>query len=240
MVKTLIVIACLSVSLPASEALDRILATWDSEMLKARQVYDDTTAKSADKAGKSLETTAMAAGKKGDMAATTSTWKTLLSINPDHPKAREFFTATGNLDAVLKEVTQTTDLLGNPIAEPDLSVMPADAKTIDISAALGREAPLGTLKTGNKVLIQYAQGMWSPRPMMDDISPDDIEAPEDCRLALVNRSTGKVIAIIPAGTVAKPHVISIMNSVPDAVLCMLPPANQRSRGAVTYRVAVIP
>ena len=240
MLKNLLLIACLGVSLPASEALDRILATWDSDMLKARQSYDDATTKAADKAGKSLETTATAAGKKGDIAAAASAWKTLLSINPDNPKAREFFTATGNLDTVLKEVTQTTDLLGNPVAEPDVSVMPADAKSIDISAAPGREAAIGTLKTGNKVLVQYAQGMWSPRPMMEDVSPDDVEAPDEYRLALVNRSTGKVIAIIPAGTVAKPHVISIMNAVPDAVLCMLPPANPRSRGSVTYHVAVVP
>lgn len=231
---------CLGVALAASENVERILAEWDADTLKARQAYDASTTKAAEKATKSLEANATAATKKGDIAGATAAWKSVLAIDPDHAKAREFFTAAGNLDAVLKEVTQGTDLLGNPAAV-DTSVMPSTASSTAIGASPGQEASLGRLKTGATVMVQYVEGEWNPRVAPGrDQSPDAGDAPDTFRMALVDRSTGKVVATVPARTANKPFAITIMSAVADAVLCIAPPGSPRARGTVTYKVAVIP
>lgn len=224
----------------ASEAIDRVLATWDADAAKARDAKEATTNRALDKASKSLEATATAAAKKGDIATAATTWKALLTLNPDHPKAREFFSATGNLEAVLKEVTQPTDSLGNPVAQPDLTTMPADAQVKSIGSTPGQELSLGPLKTGSTVMLQYVQGVWNPRVGLGPLSPDQAQAPASYRLVLLDGITNTVIATVPPDTVNKPFSIMITQSVSNALLTIAPPSNNNFFGSVSYKVAVLP
>lgn len=235
----LLLVCCLP--LIGADAVDQALAAWDAEAMKARQTYDSALARSDEKALKALQTLAKSAARKGDIAAATEAWTAVLEINRADPEAVEFFTALGTLDkvlAALDEAAKPRDLLGNPVAsEP---TMPTDAPVATIGAQAGRGYPLGALRAGQRIMVQYVEGSWNPRIGQGMRSPDDGTAGAANRLVLIDTNApDEPLAVIPTGTADKPAVVTVPRTVPHAALRIAQVAGN-AVGEVRYRVGVLP
>lgn len=229
-------------SATAADGVDRILAEWDQDAMRAKQAYDGSLTRANDKAVKAYQAAAKAAARRGDNATAMAAWRAVLEINRAEPSAREYFTATGGLDQVLTQLDQPTDLLGNPVAKPALT-MPAHATAITIGALPGQEHVLGSLRAGQQVLFQYVSGTWNPRAGGVARSPDSPAAADTYRLVVVDSASAEpvVVGTVAPGSAATPSTFTAPRTISRAVLRIQPTANPAaSTGSVTYRIAVQP
>jgi hypothetical protein len=99
-----------------ADELAKEVAKHDAEVAKAKQSYDDATKAADDKALKAYVRLGQRAVKDADTKTASAVWTEVLRLDRKQPEAIAWFTKLGTLDAVLAELDNPTDLLGNPIA----------------------------------------------------------------------------------------------------------------------------
>ncbi len=97
------------------DELEREVARHDAEVAKAQKQFDDVVAAINDKTLKTIVHLAQRQTKAGDMVLASASWKEVLRLQRSQAEARAFFTSLGTLDAVIADLDQPRDLLGNPI-----------------------------------------------------------------------------------------------------------------------------
>lgn len=111
-------------------------AEYAAEVAQAQNELEAATLKADGKAITALERTAKRAARSGDMATGAAAWKAILGLDREHPEARSYFEAVGNLDTVLAELDQ------------------ADAaRSADLFAAAEAEAAPGGPATGEPLAL---------------------------------------------------------------------------------------
>jgi hypothetical protein len=99
----------------AVEELAKEIARRDAEVAKAKQVFDAAVGVANERALKTYARIAQRSFKSADVAGATAAWTEVLRIDRKHVEAVAYFTTIGTLEAVLAELDQPTDLLGNPV-----------------------------------------------------------------------------------------------------------------------------
>ncbi len=134
----------LSLTTPARGAtvddVAKEIAKREAEVAKAKQVYDAAVKVADDKALKAYVRVAKSAVKDSDPSAGNAAWTEVLRIDRHHPEAIAWFTKLGTLDAVLADIDNPTDLLGNPLAGP---TKPGAGKAVLLFGAGGALVPAG-------------------------------------------------------------------------------------------------
>jgi len=102
------------------DELEREVARHDAELAKAQLQFDDTVNAINEKALKTFMRLAQRQTKAGDMVLAGASWKEVLRLQRSQPEARAFFTMLNTLDAVLADIDQPRDLLGNPIEDAEV------------------------------------------------------------------------------------------------------------------------
>jgi hypothetical protein len=102
----------------AADELAKEVAKRDAEVAKAKQTYDGAVKVADEKALKLYVRIAQRAAKDNDKDGATLAWTEVLRLDREQADAVQWFTKLGTLDAVLAELDNPTDLLGNPIAAP--------------------------------------------------------------------------------------------------------------------------
>jgi hypothetical protein len=102
------------------DELEREVARHDAEVAKAQKQFDDAVTAINDKTFKTIVHLAQRQTKAGDMVQASASWKEVLRLQRSQAEARAFFTSLGTLDAVIADLDQPRDLLGNPIADADV------------------------------------------------------------------------------------------------------------------------
>ena len=112
------VLLALVTRMPGATADDlaKEVAKRETEVGKAKQVFDDAVRDADGRAVKAYVRIAQRAAKDPDAAK--AAWTEVLRLDRKHLEALAWFTKQGTLDAVLAELDQPTDLLGNPIGGP--------------------------------------------------------------------------------------------------------------------------
>lgn len=100
----------------AADDLAKEVAKRDAEVAKAKQAYDGAVKVADDKALKVYVRIAQRAVKDNDKEGASLAWTEVLRLDRAHAEAVQWFTKLGTLDAVLTELDNPTDLLGNPVA----------------------------------------------------------------------------------------------------------------------------
>ena len=98
-----------------ADELAKEVAKRDAEVAKAKQLFDGAVKVADDKALKAFVRIAQRAAKDSDPNSATSVWTEVLRLDRKHPEAVAWFTKLGTLDAVLAELDNPTDLLGEPV-----------------------------------------------------------------------------------------------------------------------------
>lgn len=129
-----------------ADDLAKEVAKREAEVAKAKQVYDAAVKVADEKALKAYVRVAKGAVKDSDPNSATAVWTEVLRLDRKHPEAVAYFTKLGTLDAVLTELDNPTDLLGNPIGE----VKTGAGKAVLMFGAGGALVPTGvrTLSEG--------------------------------------------------------------------------------------------
>jgi hypothetical protein len=102
------------------DELEREVARHDAEIAKAQLQFDDAVNAINEKALKTFVRLAQRQTKAGDMVLASASWKEVLRLQRSQAEARAFFTSLGTLDAVLADLDQPRDLLGNPVADAEI------------------------------------------------------------------------------------------------------------------------
>jgi len=133
----------LSASLCGATADDlaKEVAKRDAEVAKAKLVYDGAVKVADDKALKSYVRIAQRAVKDNVTASATAAWTEVLRLDRNHAEAIAWFTKLGTLDAVLTELDNPTDLLGNPVGGG--ANKPGAGKAVLVFGAGGALVPAG-------------------------------------------------------------------------------------------------
>jgi hypothetical protein len=111
--------AAMSNPLWCLDELERELARHDAEVAKAQLQFNDAVSAINEKTQKTIVRLAQRQAKAGDMVLASASWKEVLRLQRTQAEARAFFTSLGTLDAVIADLDQPHDLLGNPIADED-------------------------------------------------------------------------------------------------------------------------
>jgi hypothetical protein len=103
--------------------------------------------------------------------------------------------------------------------------------------------PLGALRKGDTITLQYVKGMWKDHGLMATVNPDavEVEGQDNSRMviaeAAVDGKPGAVVLIIPPGTMESPFVYNVTNTVEAAVLRIKNNSEGKANpGTVTYKV----
>lgn len=178
-VHRLLVVAVLatwcSLDLGAATADDlaKEIAKREAEVGKAKQAYDNAVKVADDKALKVYVRLAQRAAKDDDATAANAAWTEVLRLDRKQAEAIAWFTKLGTLDAVLAELDNPTDLLGNPIGGaaggakvgravlvfgPGGALVPAGVRTLsEPFTARTTELVVGSV-TGDGVLFEEGAG----------------------------------------------------------------------------------
>lgn len=107
--------------------------------------------------------------------------------------------------------------------------------------------PVGPVKAGDQIELQYVGGMWKGWGILATINPDDPrpqERGDAARLVIAanpkDGMPGKVIKIVPSGTAQKPFVFEFTNDEPQGVCLRIceNSDNHSSPGEVVYKVTI--
>jgi|GEM_PF-3868336 hypothetical protein len=98
--------AVLTAATPGADSIDQTLADFVAKLGKEQEAYDLAVGKAKSDAVKALEAIAHRATRAGDAATLAAAWKEVLRLQRDHEEATAFFTALGQLPAVLKELAE--------------------------------------------------------------------------------------------------------------------------------------
>jgi len=158
------------VSAAVADDLAKEVAKRDAEVAKAKQTYDGAVKVADDKALKLYVRIAQRAVKDSDVTAATAVWTEVLRLDRKQPEAVAWFTKLGTLDAVIAELDNPTDLLGNPLnsgAKAGKAVLmfgaggalvPTGVRTLtEAFTARTTELTVGTV-TGDGVLFEEGAG----------------------------------------------------------------------------------
>lgn len=209
----------LGTPLAASQAVDDELTRYREQADKADRVYQDGLAKERARTITSLSVAAKRAAKS-EPASADGLWKLVLQLDDMNNDAREYFTATGKLKAVLAEIAKHKGpLIGDgqvtvvKKVEPKIDM--SGAKAIRVTASFTSGYTLGSFKQGNTVIFQYVSGAWSGNNEDNEAaknqSPDDEKSDKGNRVQIFIDSGNEtvILAEIPAGTAAKPFVYTV-------------------------------
>lgn len=237
----LLCLLALSARATASEAVDKALTTWDKDLTNALETQAKADARATERTCTALVYAAQSAARRGDIAAATDLWKEILSIDEEHAKAREFFTAIGTLDAMIAEINTPVDLLGNPLPPPPAVPLKTVLDTdVTITANPAQTQALGALLAGTTLTLSYRDGTWNPKLGGGRLSPDDAVASKYYRLTVVDTSRKNpiIIAFIPPETANKPFTVTLTQDYDQTALMIHPPTSERMGGNVTYHLIV--
>lgn len=209
----------LGTPLAASQAVDDELARYREQADKADRVYQDGLAKERARTITSIAVAAKRAAKS-EPASADGLWKLVLQLDDMNSDAREYFTASGKLKAVLAEIAKHQ---GPLIGEGQVTVVKkvepkvdmAGAKAIRVTAAFTSGYTLGSFKQGNTLIFQYVSGVWSGNneagEAANNQSPDDEKSDAGNRVQIFIDSGNEpvILAEIPTGTAAKPFVYTV-------------------------------
>lgn len=121
-----------------ADDLAKEVAKRDAEVAKAKQVYDAAVKVADEKALKTYVRIGQRAVKDSDPTSATAVWTEVLRLDRKNPEAIAWFTKLGTLDAVLAELDNPTDLLGNPL---NGGVKPGSGKAVLMFGAGGALVP---------------------------------------------------------------------------------------------------
>jgi hypothetical protein len=146
-----------------------------------------------------------------------------------------------------------TGLRTKPSAAPaqpriGVGVQPARQVKATIPANSADAFPIGDVRKGTRISLQYASGKWKCEGRIAQFSPDDTEDPKfsDKNRLVVSLpseggNAGKMLAIVPGGTAKKPFVFEAPEDYPGLVL-RIHDYNDFSKnpGSVEYDVKILP
>ncbi len=207
--------------LAASQAVDDEMARYREQAAKTERTYQEGLVKERTRTSNSLVVAAKRAAKS-EPASADALWKLVLQLDDMHAEAREYFAASGKLNAVLADVAKLNKapLIGDgqvtvaKKSEPKIDM--SGAKAIRVTASYDAGYTLSPLKAGTVLIFQYVSGTWSAANEGADPAknqnPDDEKSDAGNRMQLffldgTNQST--VLATIPPGTLAKPFVYTL-------------------------------
>lgn len=199
----------------ASDELDRYQKAED----KVNSTYEEGVARERTRTLSNLSS-AIKRLPKGDKENADALWKLVLQLDVQNEGARDYFTATGKLAAVLTELAaHQGPLLGDgnvtvvKKSEPVIDM--SDAKLLRVTASVDTGYTLGSFKKGTVLVFQYVSGAWSGDNRKNEAaknqSPDAADTADDNRMEIFVDSGNqpRVLVAIPAGTAAKPFVYTI-------------------------------
>lgn len=211
---------CVGTPLAASQAVADELTRFREVSDKAERTYQDGLIKERTRTLNNLTTAAKRAAKS-DPANADALWKLVLQLDDMNADAREHFTATGKLNAVLAEVAKLdkAPLIGDGqvtvVKKSEPKVDMSGAKAIRVTASFNAGYTLGSFKAGNTLIFQYVSGTWSGNNEANEAannqSPDDEKSAAGNRMQIFIDSGNEpvILAEIPPGTAAKPFVYTI-------------------------------
>ncbi|HEX3134422.1 MAG TPA: hypothetical protein VHX44_12660, partial [Planctomycetota bacterium] len=203
----------------ASQAVADEVARYREAADKAERAYQDGIARER---VRTLNTLTVAAKRvvKTEPEAADALYKLALQVDDMNTEAREHFTASGKLNAVLTEVAaKKGPLIGDgqvsvaKKSEPKVDM--AGAKAIRVTSSFNAGYTLGSFKTGTVLIFQYVSGTWSGNNEAGDPtknqSPDDEKSDIGNRMQLFIDSGNEPVELvtIPTGTLAKPFVYTL-------------------------------
>lgn len=209
----------LAVPAHASQAVTDEVARYRDAADKAERTYQDGIQRER---VRTLNTLTVAAKRvvKTEPEAAEAMYKLALQVDDMNTEAREYFTASGKLNAVLTEVAaKKGPLIGDgqvsvaKKSEPKVDM--TGAKAIRVTSSFNAGYTLGSFKAGTVLIFQYVSGTWSGNNEAGDVSlnqnPDDEKSEAGNRMQLFIDSGNEPIdlAVIPAGTAAKPFVYTL-------------------------------
>jgi len=210
----------LGAPLVGSQAVDDELTRYREVADKAERTYQDGLIKERTRTLNNL-TVAAKRAVKSEPANADALWKLVLQLDDMNADAREHFTTSGKLNAVLAEVAKhPAPLIGDgqvtvaKKSEPKIDM--SGAKAVRVTASYDAGYTLSSLRAGTVLIFQYVSGTWSAANEGADPSknqnPDEEKSDIGNRMQLffmdaTNQST--VLATIPAGTLAKPFVYTL-------------------------------
>jgi hypothetical protein len=108
--------------------------------------------------------------------------------------------------------------------------------------------PIGDIRKGTKISLQYSGGKWKSWGRIPTENPDDAknEGGDACRVVISlpskNGKSGEVLAILPAGTEKHPFVFDAQQDYPGLVLRINDKDDSFSGnpGSVEYTVKILP
>lgn len=209
----------LGAPLIASQAVEDELTRYRDQVAKAERVYTEGLAKERARAIASLTSSAKRAAKS-EPATADELWKLVLQLDDMNADAREYFTTTGKLNAVLAEVAKHKGpLIGDAqvtvVKKSEPRIDMTGAKAIRVTASVSAGYTLGSFKQGSTLIFQYVSGAWSGNNEAGEASrnqsPDDPKADPGNRMQLFIDSGNEpvILAEIPPGTATKPFVYTV-------------------------------
>lgn len=214
----------LGVPLSASQQVEDEMARFREATAKAERIYQEGFLKERTRAIASMSTAAKRA-LKSEPEATDALYKLVLQLDDMNAEAREHFTASGKLNAVLAEVAKRQGpLIGNgqvsvAAKKAEAKVDMSGAKAIRVTASVQAGYTLGSFKAGTVLIFQYVSGAWSGNNEEGDAklnqSPDDEKSEAGNRMQLFIDSGNEPVdlVILPTGTATKPFVYTLERDV---------------------------
>jgi len=209
----------LATTADASQAVVDEVARYREASDKADRTYQEGIARERARTLNNLTVAAKRVAKTEPETA-DALFKLTLQLDDMNIAAREHFTASGKLNAMLSEVAaKKGPLIGSgqvtvaKKAEPKIDM--AGAKPIRVTSSVNSGYTLGSFKTGSVLIFQYVSGTWSANNEAGDStknqSPDDEKSDTGNRLQLFIDSGNEVVELttIPTGTAAKPFVYTL-------------------------------
>ncbi len=105
--------------------------------------------------------------------------------------------------------------------------------------------PLGDIRKGTRISLQYVEGKWKAVAHIAQFNPDGNTDPEftvESQLAIAlpaKDGKGEILAIVPTGTKKRPFVFQAEEDYPGLVL-RIKGGQSTNPGRVTYEVIVLP
>lgn len=215
-------VCCVAGPLAASQAVEDELARYHDQAGKIERAYLDGAAKERTRTINNLSVAAKRAARN-DPAMADELWKLVLQLDDMNGEARDHFTASGKLNAVLADVAKLAQKNGPLIGDGQVTVVKKSepridmtgAKAIRVTASFNSGYTLGSFKQGSTLIFQYVSGAWSGNNEANEAarnqSPDDAKSDAGNRMQLFIDSGNEPVILteIPPGTAAKPFVYTL-------------------------------
>jgi hypothetical protein len=146
---------------------------------------------------------------------------------------------TAAAQAVQKEID---DLVGRTNATPPVRFRPVGRarpvpRTLKIPANRVGE-PIGNFKKGDRIIIEYEDGVWTH--WSGKVASSSPDAPDGSRLKIMGQPKGelRLDVVVPTDTKANPFEYVFEEDVKDVMLGMGDPTYSDNAGTVAYKIII--